>query len=173
LTDAKHAILFGCGGMAAIAVVLCIALGIVILRIELEPESEKATEYAESFVDSDVISPRPATMTLYKTLDFHEGNIAGDADSCIAAYTLRPEDFDLILKAHKWRIPSSSSSQWAIEEFRKAWPEYTGDIDSYYWDDGDEHADLSGRSTLVAVSKDHTKLVFDTADAWARPFEPK
>jgi len=164
----KQILLFGCGGcLALLAIPLLIITG-ACLYDAYEPVSLKEEAYAEDFVDSDIISPRPATMVRYKTLDFHEGNIAGDADSCIAAYTLRSEDFELILKAHKWVTPKTFS---AVNEFRETWPSYKGEIESYYYDVGDASADLSGRSTVMAVSKDHTKLVFSTCDAWARPFE--
>jgi len=136
-----------------------------------EPASWKEEERASDFVASNIISPQPATMIRYKMHGFQKVTIPGEPDSCVAAYKLSPEDFALILKAHKWVTPRNVS---AADKFHSAWPEYKGAIELYYYDVGTaDDPDTGGHSTVMAVSKDHTKLVFDTRDAWARPFDKK
>jgi hypothetical protein len=151
--------------LAAIPILIIAAF---ILHDALEPESEKEKASAEDFVESSIISPKPTTMIWYKTLDYANGNLAGDAAACTAAYTLGPGDFSKIMAAHKWMTPTE---HFVSEEFHQAWPQYKGEIEEYYYDDGDAGTDLSGYSTVMAVSADHTMMVFDSRDAWARPFE--
>lgn len=89
-------------------------------------------------------------MTMVKVIRLFDPAL-GDGH-CHVAYSISPEDCNLILKSKKWEPNLIHSGGDPLKEFTSIWPSPT-ELELYHF--GSKYP-----SVEMIISKDHTKVIF-------------